>query len=841
MTDQSRGPAEGQLERVREQLCSKHEGDEIAYTSCPQNGCFDNCLLKVHKRNGVITAIEVGDDHMHTNMGREDEYCDYVDLREGIYQHRPCVRGRGWRKDVYAPTRIKYPMKRVGPRGSRQYKRISWDEACAEVARMYKETREKYGPYSVFCNGVMGNSFDPYGEYFEGGPLRCWAIDSNEAFDFADDTCFGVRMNHQQVLTGEWWTGSDVTTFLDTKLIILWGVDNMLNYTEKAYHQLLARDKGIPTIVIDPRLTWTANLADQYIPIRPGTDGAMMEAMAWVIFEEGLEDKGFIEKWVEPYGLTRWKQYLYGEDDDIVKTPEWAAPICGVPAETIRDLAILYAKSSPCYFRAVWATGRKLNGENPARTAAYLAVICGNVGKYGTIGGSNEIQIKPHVPEPDRSYLGTVPGTEKGKMLLESELWHEAVLLRDKLEAGEITEDEYKNAIGCPVNEPAPNIHMIFMCQSPRNFTVNYQDANGRIEATKKLDYVVWLGFDWHNTTSWYCDIVLPVVHQFFEGGAGVQNMLLGGYSFNQGFGQGFNNYFTGIGKIIDPPGEAATRRWILKEIANYLDLGDKYAPRIKDVSREDFDDVMVDLAHEQYEIWKADSRIAAMNPPEWEEFLEYPLFRQRDSEYHVALKDHFDNDIPFKTDSGKIEFYSKYLAEADHSRKLMSGYKSLGDGAVSPFAKYKNNPEDMYSARVNKYPLYMLTPHSYYRQHFCQENNPWFLDEHRRAVWISTSDAIARGIKDGDQVRVFNDTGECLVPAYVTSRLTPGVCCLIFGRQYQPSSIKTDLMPDGVDLAGSCNFLVSGEHYGARLGCLICNSLVDIQSAEFNLTGTFE
>lgn len=841
MAAQNRGPAEGQLERVKERLGKKHADEEIMYTSCPQNGCFDNCLLKVHKKNGVITALEVGDDRMHTNMGREDEYCEWEDLREGIYQHRPCVRGRGWRKDVYAPTRIKYPMKRVGERGSREFKRISWDEACSEIARMYKECREKYGPYSVFCDGVMGHSFDPFGEYFEGGALHCWAIDSNEAFDFSDDTCFGIRMNLEQVLTGEWWSGSDVTTLLDSKLIILWGVDVMLNYTEKAYHQLLSRDSGVPLIVVEPRLTWTANLADQWIPIRPGTDGAMMEAMAYVIFEENLQDQEFIDKWVEPYGLERWKNYLYGKDDDVVKTPEWAESICGVPAETIADLARLYAKNSPCYFRSVWAVGRTLNGENPSRTSAYLAVICGNVGKYGTIGGSNEIQIKPHVPEPNCPNLGTVHGEHHGKMLLEAEQWHNAVLLREKVDAGEMTIDEYKGMIGCPLGEPAPDIHMIFMCQSPRNFTVNYQDANARILATKKTDYVVWFGFDWHNTTSWYCDIVCPVVHQFFEDGASIQNMLLGGYSFNQGFGQGFNNYFTGIGKIIDPPGECATRRWILKEVANKLGIGHLYAPRIQDVSREEFGPAMKELAHESYEIWKADPKIAAMNPPTWEEFLEYPLFRQRDKEYYVALKDHFDNDIPFKTDSGKIEFYSKFLAEADRSRKVMSGYKSLGTGDVTPIAKYKPSPEGMYGARVNKYPLYMISPHSYYRQHFCQENNPWFLDEHRRAVWISTSDAKARGIKDGDNVLVHNDHGQCFLPAYVTSRLAPGVCCMIFGRQYQPSNIKTDVMPDGIDLAGSCNFLINNEHYGARKGCLICNSLVEISSGEFNLTGTFE
>lgn len=835
------GPVEGQLDSVKDKILKKHVDEEILFTSCPMNGCFDNCLLKVHKKDGIITAIEVGDDKMHTNTGREEEYCDWDDLREGMYQHRPCVRGRGWRKDVYAPTRIKYPMLRVGPRGSRQFKRISWDEATSLVAEWYLESREKYGPHSVFCDGVMGKTMDPFANYFPEGGLGAWAIDSNEAFDFADDTCFGVKMMLQQVLTGEWWSGSEVTTYLDTKLIILWGVDVVLNYTEQAYHLALARDKGIPIIYIDPRLTWTANLADQWIPIRPATDCAMLEAMAYVLFEEDLYDHEFVEKWVEPKGFERWKQYIYGADDYVVKTPEWAAEICGVPAETIRDLARLYGTTHPCYFRMVWAAGRMPAGENPSRACNYLLAMCGNVGHKGTIGCGNNQGIDPHVPEPYPANIGTVPGQYTSKNLVEAELWAHAVVLRDKVESGEMSMSDYKAEIGCPQEEPAPNIHMIFFCESPRNFAVNYQDANERIEAIKKLDHVVWLGFDWNNTTSWYCDLVLPVTHQFFENGGGIQHMHMGGYTFNQGFGQGFNNYFTGIGLIVDPPGEAMQRQWILKEIANKLGIGDLYAPRIKDVSREDFNDVMLDLAHEQYEIWKAGPEIAKLDPPSWEEFLEYPLFRVRQKDYNVKLRDNFENDIPLHTDSGKIEFYSEFLANSDLKRAVMSGSKCLGKGTVTPIAKYRPPVRSFFSALTNKYPLYIVTPHSFYRHHFCQDQNPWFLDEQRRSVWISVPDAKARGIKDGDQVMVFNDLGQCLVPAYVTSRLTPGVCCLIFGRQYAPSGIKTELMPDGIDVAGSCNFLLSNDMGDARRGCLICNGLVEVQSAEFTLDLTLE
>jgi anaerobic dimethyl sulfoxide reductase subunit A len=151
-------------------------------------------------------------------------------------------------------------------------------------------------------------------------------------------------MNAPGLMSGEWWGGSEAVTFFDSKLIILWGVDVFLNYPENAYYLLLAKERGIPLIVIEPRYTWTAHHADQWIPIRPGTDQPMMEAMAYVMFTEDLINQEFVDKWVEPYGLHRWKEYLLGNEDGVPKTPEWAEKICGVPAETIAELARLYGK-----------------------------------------------------------------------------------------------------------------------------------------------------------------------------------------------------------------------------------------------------------------------------------------------------------------------------------------------------------------------------------------------------------------------------------------------------------------------------------------------------------------
>ena len=125
----------------------------------------------------------------------------------------------------------------------------------------------------------------------------------------------------------------------------MWGMDPVVAwFGPTSYYMQLAHEYGCKTIVIDPRYTQSRRvLADQWIPIRPGTDLAMMLAVAQVLYEEDLIDHEFVEQWVEPTGFEEWRAYVMGEGEDgIKKTPEWAAPICAVPADTIREFARLY-------------------------------------------------------------------------------------------------------------------------------------------------------------------------------------------------------------------------------------------------------------------------------------------------------------------------------------------------------------------------------------------------------------------------------------------------------------------------------------------------------------------
>jgi anaerobic dimethyl sulfoxide reductase subunit A len=140
------------------------------------------------------------------------------------------------------------------------------------------------------------------------------------------------------------------------------------------------------------------------------------------------------------------------------------------------------------------------------------------------------------------------------------------------------------------------------------------------------------------------------------------------------------------------------------------------------------------------------------------------------------------------------------------------------------------------HSQNVAKYPLLMSSPHGLYRIHTLLDNQPLLSEDcYRHAVWLSVVDAKARGIKDDDPVRVFNDQAEIIMPAYVTSRVVPGTVNIFHGGWYRPGKTKTKLMPEGIDTRGAPNLMT---HYDEHLPDTIidhqpCKALVEIEKWE--------
>ena len=352
------------------------DSEKVVVTVCHSH-CGGACPLKLHIKDGVITRIET-----------DDEF-------------RACLRGRAYRQRVYSTDRLKYPLKRVGERGKGEFERISWDEALDTVASELKRVRENYRPSAILFYysvgdvtwlhnaGLMENLMARAGGY-----SGSWGTASGEGAVFAAMTNYGMpSSSHSR------------DDLLNSRLIILWGWNPAvtIGFNNAALYLARAREAGTRIVCVDPRHTDTAAVfAHQWIPIRPGTDAAMLIAMAYVMITENLQDQAFLDKYT--IGFAQYRDYVLGKEDGVPKTPAWAEDITGVPAATIVNLAREYATNRPAALMDSFGPGRSAYGEQYHRAASTLAAMTGNIGIHGgsspgsgTLGdGFPPLQLGPY-------------------------------------------------------------------------------------------------------------------------------------------------------------------------------------------------------------------------------------------------------------------------------------------------------------------------------------------------------------------------------------------------------------------------------------------------------------
>jgi anaerobic dimethyl sulfoxide reductase subunit A len=829
--------------------------DAISYTCCGYH-CLSRCILKVRIRNGRIIACEP-DDTINIGIPHEDGYISEQTINSGMIQTRPCAKGYTQTRMLYDPRRLKHPMKRAGKRGEGKFERISWDEAIDTIARKLEETKKNHGPLSILhqpYSGFQRCSF-PLAPWFGAGfaPWGCHSLG-------------GLQEPELWVLGKDFVNGElvqDEANIFKSRLIVLWGSNPLTTLSGGfAYNLLRAREKGIPIICIESRYSPSAELlADQWIPIRPTTDVAMMIAMANVWFKENLCDNEYIARNVEPGGLRKWKDYVLGIQDGVDKTPEWAEIICGVPAETIKEFARLYARSKPVNLNVAGAIGRQFYGENPSRAVIYLQALTGNASiPGGTCGAEASLHIgHPSLPTPSVNWQQR-PGTYDPPPLTCIFKWTKAVNLKEKMDKGELAKEEYNNLIGNTWGSEVPNIQMVIL--ESNNHLNSIPDINSNIKAMEKLDFTVVFSYFPETLSARYADVLIPQISTAFEGRACHCGHMSSDLFYQ---GSGLGNYFIYRQKCGDPPGEIKTNEWIWTQIAKRLGLADLAYPRLANVSDDKWDENIEDLHREAYEEWSLRDEIASLNPPSWIEFQKRPVFRWEIKDPYYAFKKgssgpdfsfapvdlstnspetKFLNDdageIQTGTESKKIEFYSNTLAKgptylSTHEFFPRTG-KCYGGGNLPPMAQMTLGGKDTFHSKdTEKYPLLMSTPHSTYRVHSLLDNQPLLnSDCYRHAVWLNVIDARSRGIADDDMVRVFNDVGEMILHSYVTSKVIPGTVCVFWGGWYIPGENKSPLMPNGIDTRGSPNLLIHNEDLPETIvGFFPCKGLVQIEKWE--------
>ena len=780
-------------EAVVGKLKALHVDEEIVYSGCVINCGAGHCVHKIRRKNGKITAIEP-DDHYNRGVGREDVVLNDTDLMKNHLQTRGCPMAWVFHKLIETPDRILYPLKRVegSKRMEGKYERISWDEALDLVAKKMEEAVDNYGPYSITTayqpSPHLERLFALWGAGIEG-----WGWCSKDPGRLAGHLMGGVpgwSYNESSNDTAD--------VLLNSKLIVLWGFEPTINHFgpghQVAYYLKMARERGTPVICIEPRYTVAAEvLADQWIPIKPGTDAAMMLAIGFLLMSKNLYDREYVQKYVDPRGFEEWRSYLLGEKDGIPKTPEWAEKICGVPAETIRGFTDLYARTKPTWLWLGWGPPRKSRGENVVRAACALQAITGN---WGVAGGSVPIDMGTR-PKPARMLpYGEIPKVRVPKMY-RSHMWAQMVLLKEKVDSGEMSADEYKAIIGwrAPNDLPLPTPKILMgggtWLHNTRTVINAADSTNDHIKAAHKMDFIIWM----HSHMSpalWISDVILPCNDQSLE-----DRRIWGGGT--PGYG-GFVN-ITYVPGVVEPPGEAKPAHWIHTEIARRLGIGEVYNTYCEEGGnwwegwekylRNEFDRMAEELVEQGAKM------------PTWEEFKKDGLInvQELNEEPFHSYRSFIDQGKPLRTKTGKIELYSYVIG--DESQR---GQFHLDDDGriidnlpndwrdLPPIPAYQPMYRGMEHDDVKRFPLFLLSAYPRYRNHTTFWNVPLLRgDCYRHAVWMNPADAQARGVKDGDLVRIHNNKGVGVIPAYVTSRILPGMIVIHHGGNYEPDKEGVD------------------------------------------------
>ncbi len=770
------------VQRIIRSLKEKRQGEVASYNGCGP-GC-GHCVLKVRVKDGRVVGIEP-DDRYNFGVGREDRVLSDLDLIHASVQRRACPMIWVWHKQLNDPNRLLYPLKRRpgSRRGDVDFQRISWDEALDTIVEKMTEIRDKFGPYSIMTPHYTNEDARRlYG--FWGAGVEGWGYCS------FDSERLATHLNSGRLGSEFYGSSSAADMLMNSKLIVLWGFDPATAHHgpghQFAWYVKMARERGTPVICIDPVYTMAAEvLADQWIPIKPGTDMAFILGVANVLFDEELYNTEFVEAFVEREGFDKWRRYVAGMDDGARKTPRWAEKICGVPANTIAEFARLYARSNPTWLYKHWSVARKSRGENSARGAAALQAM---MGYFGVPGG-----IMPYFigswPQPSASLpLGDAPKEYAVPKVYRSHLWAQAILLLDKVRAGELSRDDWRRIVGYKADPQLPipeefNPKMLWWGGSSytaqNHLSTACDSTNDQIRALNRMEFVLYL----HTAmtpTARYADLILPALDAMWE-----QPQV-----FTAGHG-GFSTITCGAG-LVSPPGEARSRAWVDTKIADRLGFGKEFNRYY--TTDENWDE---DWERYQKDCYQACTEKLDFDTPSWESFKAGNFIHL--DEHHdkpfVGFTAEIEEEEPFPTRSGKFEINSPVIADEqqrgqvhlDHLGRLIDSLPNdWGDLQAIPV--YQPASRGLEDPLGLQYPLMMLTPHSRYRLHSHGWTVPWLRgDVYRHAVWLSAADAKRRGIADGDMVRVFNDKGEIILPAYATSRVLPGVVLVRQGAWYSP------------------------------------------------------
>jgi anaerobic selenocysteine-containing dehydrogenase len=618
---------------------------------------------------------------------------------------------------VNSPERIKTPLKRIGAKGSGQFKPITWDEALDEIATKWKAIIKESGPLAVLGyaysahQGLMNRGL-VNGLFHALGASRLQA-------GTVCDTCCEEAWNVTVGPIG----GADPESVVHSDLVISWGADlAATNVHFWALYEEQKKKRGVPLIVIDPRRTRSAKAADLYLPIRIGTDAALALGVMHILVRDKSADRDYIAK--HTLGFDKVEREILPKF-----TPARTAEITGLSVADIEKLAAMYGKAKAALIRLGEGMTRLAAGGQALRTVALLPGVSGH---YAVKGGG--------------ALLLTAASCDLNYNAIRKPSGPATARLVNHLRLGEAL---------LTMNDPP--IRALYV--SANNPAVTCPEVHKVRKGLAREDLFTVVHDPFLTDTAKYADIVLPAAS----------------YLETDDLYRAYGAYWMQWGQqAAKPHGEARSNFDVAQALAKRMGLADK----------------IFTLAPQEAakELFKGSTGPASKADPA-KLFAGEPI--------HIA---HDWQGQPFATPSAKLEFYSEQLDKQ----------------GVAPLPDWNEDPIE--AADAKKWPLRLLTAPGYFQAHTAFSGVAFLREREGKPFCIlHPKDADKRGLKDGANVRLFNERGEIGLMLRVSDEVQPGVV-LVPGQR-----------PSGETVAGTINMLCSDRYTDMGEGATYQSTYLDV------------
>lgn len=734
--------------------------EETTFRGACRGNCGSRCPMKVTVREGKVVKV---------TATPEEEWAP-----EDIERRRFCVKGFSQPQRVYDADRLKYPLRRVGERGAGEWERISWDDAFKEVGEKIAAAVKDFGGTSI---GVW-SSYGSYGSL--NGAMGGFQSVAYGRFTTALGACImgagadTAQQHAQSTLLGN--SGNDFVDVVNSKTIVAWGGNPAEAYVHAWHFICDAREQGAKLITVDPQFTTSAMHSDSYLPVTPGTDGAMMLAMINYIVEQGWQDTDFLKnKTVSPFLVKEDGTYLRLSDLGTPATQGPVNPLTGQP--TLIDPVVVWDEATDSWSALSQATDPAIEGTytiDGFTVSPVFATVLDKIGSYTIEGAAETCGLEADdIRELARVYaqegpVYTMTFQGLGHHVNSHHNYKNLAMLHA------VTGNAGKpgaSVCGSPstglvgyntkalmMGMPGPRFCGMYLPQimeekkfgkTPIDLQVLWicngnvlSCESGRqelIEAVKKVPFVVCADVNLNDSAQW-ADVVLPVPHAFevldMDPVCSVP-------------------YPTLAQKGIEPLYECKSDLDIMRGIAPYIGMEKMFAQ-----TDEEFLSLVYDIPTNTAGGVSFDAMKDGV-------LVRQPGYTEAK---HVAAVG--------SDEATRLKYYiEKPTARNDFGQEI-ADYERY-PYYEHAYESYEENP------LREKYPLMGCSEHNKYHVHSQLAYTPIMRElEPEPLLKINASDAAARGITQGDVVKAYNDHGYVVIKALVTEGIKPGVISIPHGFQ---------------------------------------------------------